>query len=459
MARIDGKSIIVKDWVEINKYDDVGSPIYSPDGKSFVFRAIKDGKWIIVKDWVEMNKYDKIDSIIYSPDGKSFAFEAQKDGKWIIVKDWVESNKYDRISDLTYSPDGKNFAFRAEKVGSNMKMMRNKRNYKYFKYGEVIVKDWVESNEYNKVASLKYSPDGKSFAFVAIKDWKQIIVKEDCENLNSSVINKKNINQANNTSTENNSIKKENNNIYLKLDSKLETLYKKISKKDLKYQMNTYKKFRTAIIKLQKKYTSWPKKELVDYLYEKINSKYIKVFKEYVKSKKNNNLEKKENSKNNTYEITEKEQIVDNNMIDIKSAWYKLWESIANADLIELDNFYADEVLLLAGSELLKSKWELNNDGDKSKDLLLKKIELINGYKKMINTDKERWVNIFSEDGFTISFSSVEESGFFQSREEIKETDTIMKVRKEHSGGSDTLIFVLRPTNKGVKVVMELTDY
>ena len=50
--------------------------------------------------------------------------------------------------------------------------------------------------------------------------------------------------------------------------------------------MNTYKKFRTAIIKLQKKYTSWPKKELVDYLYEKINSKYIKVFKEYVKSKK-----------------------------------------------------------------------------------------------------------------------------------------------------------------------------
>ena len=50
--------------------------------------------------------------------------------------------------------------------------------------------------------------------------------------------------------------------------------------------MNTYKKFRTAIIKLQKKYTSWPKKELVDYLYEKIDAKHKKVFIEYVKSKK-----------------------------------------------------------------------------------------------------------------------------------------------------------------------------
>lgn len=72
------------------------------------------------------------------------------------------------------------------------------------------------------------------------------------------------------------------NNIYSKLDLKLEILYGKLSKKDLKYQINTYKKLKSIIKKLQKKYTSWVKKELIDYLYEKINFKYKKVFKEYI---------------------------------------------------------------------------------------------------------------------------------------------------------------------------------
>ena len=82
------------------------------------------------------------------------------------------------------------------------------------------------------------------------------------------------------------SVQTENYDIYSKLDSKLEVLYDKFSKKDLNYQMNTYKKLRVTIMKLQKKYTSWAQKELIDYLYEKINSKYKKVFKEYVISKK-----------------------------------------------------------------------------------------------------------------------------------------------------------------------------
>lgn len=80
-------------------------------------------------------------------------------------------------------------------------------------------------------------------------------------------------------------VKIEDSNIYSKLDSKLEILYNKVSKKDLKYQMDTYKKLRIKITKLQKKYILSPKKELIDYLYEKINSKYKKVFRQYVINK------------------------------------------------------------------------------------------------------------------------------------------------------------------------------
>jgi Tol biopolymer transport system component len=69
----------------------------------------------------------------------------------------VISNKYDNIDYPTYSPDGKSFAFVAEKDG------------KYF-----IVKDGGESDKYDDIDTFsyspKYSPDGKSFAFIAEKD-------------------------------------------------------------------------------------------------------------------------------------------------------------------------------------------------------------------------------------------------------------------------------------------------
>ncbi len=64
-----------------NKYDDIDDLTYSPNWKSFIFRAEKNWKYILVKDWVEINKYDKVYSPIYSPDWKSLAFIAEKDWK------------------------------------------------------------------------------------------------------------------------------------------------------------------------------------------------------------------------------------------------------------------------------------------------------------------------------------------------------------------------------------------
>jgi len=54
---------------------------------------------------IESKKYDDIRDFKYSPDWKSFAFKARKDWKWILVKDGVESKKYDDIRDFKYSPD------------------------------------------------------------------------------------------------------------------------------------------------------------------------------------------------------------------------------------------------------------------------------------------------------------------------------------------------------------------
>ena len=73
----------------------------------------------------------------------------------------IESNKYDSAFSPTYSPDGKSFTFVAIKDGKS-----------------IIVKDWVEINKYDGIRFSIYSPDGKSFFYIAESDWKWFIVKD-----------------------------------------------------------------------------------------------------------------------------------------------------------------------------------------------------------------------------------------------------------------------------------------
>jgi len=62
----------------------------------------------------------------------------------------------------TYSPDWKSFAYVARK------------DWKGF-----IVKDWLERDKkYDDIDSPTYSPDWKSFAYKAKRNWKSFIVKD-----------------------------------------------------------------------------------------------------------------------------------------------------------------------------------------------------------------------------------------------------------------------------------------
>lgn len=223
------KNTLVKDWVEINKYDHIYNPIYSPNWKSFSFIAKKDWKEFLVKDWIESSKYDwdikryNNELVIqYSPDSSSYVFLAQKDWKKIIVKDWKESNKYNTIYDFEYSPNSKSYAFVATKDNRNRVLVKDwveskeysenqgYSNFPFFWYSPngknfiyivikswkwILVKDWVESKEYNEIKKFDtensniykyvlYSPDNKNYFFVWKRDWKEILVKNWTENLN-----------------------------------------------------------------------------------------------------------------------------------------------------------------------------------------------------------------------------------------------------------------------------------
>ena len=136
----------------------------------------------------------------------------------------------------------------------------------------------------------------------------------------------------------------------------------------------------------------------------------------------------------------------------------RFWAALAAADFEKLPSCYAPEVLLLAGSELLKPEWEVHPEADRSKDLRLSREQLIAGYRKLIGrVGTERWTGLFTKlDPEKISFRRVgpdeeEPAG-------VLPGDLVMTVAT--GPGDDRLTFVLRRNEEGRwLVVAEQTDY
>ncbi len=186
VVRKEWKMALVKDWKELWKYDNISNFEYLSDNEGFVFVATKEWKQFVVKNWEESKKYDSITTFKLSSDRKSFAFEwdiyAPKE-EWVFIVWWPEIEKcflvkdlkeieYDYLCDsenhystyndhFLYSENWESFAFTA------------KENWKQF-----VVKDWIESEKYDRIKYLLYSQDNKSFSFIWGKNFKNILVKD-----------------------------------------------------------------------------------------------------------------------------------------------------------------------------------------------------------------------------------------------------------------------------------------
>lgn len=137
-------------------------PVFSPDGKSISYQKEVDWKKIIVKDWIELNNYDEAYQPIYSLDSNHFAYMAEKDGKNFIIKDWIEiESDYDIGFIRLFSPDFKHLAYKVEQ------------NWKSF-----VVKDWIVWKSYDDVYGFLFSPNWESFSYIATENWESFIVKD-----------------------------------------------------------------------------------------------------------------------------------------------------------------------------------------------------------------------------------------------------------------------------------------
>ena len=88
--------------------------------------------------------------------------------------------------------------------------------------------------------------------------------------------------------------------------------------------------------------------------------------------------------------VEDKDPAVD--LTDAKGAAKAFWATLAKGNYKGLKKFYADKVILRAGSELLKDTYGLNPSGDRTKDLSVDRDAVISGYKIMIESvGTDRW--------------------------------------------------------------------
>ena len=136
----------------------------------------------------------------------------------------------------------------------------------------------------------------------------------------------------------------------------------------------------------------------------------------------------------------------------------EFWKTLAKGDTEALNSFYAPKVVLKAGSELLKQRWGLSKDADRSKGLLVSREDLLRGYDRMIDSiGKEKWSQVFTRiemDKIHVSAAGKDD----QPVAGVKRGDTILKVAT--GPGDDTLHFILRRDKDGKLLVhLEATDY
>ncbi len=155
-ATQDKKQLIVLNDEEQTLFDQVGFPVLSADGKHLGFWAINGNKSFAVIDKVQSRAYENVSSIIFSDHGNHFAYQAVSGNKNIVIYDSTESEKYDVVHSLCFNPDGLRLAYGVELA---------KPRKEDFKHHLVI--DGKISAPYETVVenSLKFSSDGKSFAF------------------------------------------------------------------------------------------------------------------------------------------------------------------------------------------------------------------------------------------------------------------------------------------------------
>ena len=197
----ENKQRIVINNVKGKLFDLVNAPVFSPDSKSFIYRAFTGNRWL----WVNSNneeitagKGETISFARFSPDNKTLVFIISKSGKFFLKFKGALSKGYNAIDEntITFSRDGSKMACQAT-LGTKKLILSGGRESKLYDQAgfPVLSEDgkhlayWVAlekkkyaviddklSQPFDYIYSILFSQNGKHYAIHALQDNKQVAV-------------------------------------------------------------------------------------------------------------------------------------------------------------------------------------------------------------------------------------------------------------------------------------------
>lgn len=181
--------------------------VFSRDSKRLAYAASPDGEvWHLVEDGKPGPEFEQIKHIRFSPDSQRLAYAAKKDGKWHLVENGKAGPGYNDIKRVAFGPESENLAC-IVKTGQGSRVVKNVEKSEVFEQvaGELVfssdgqrlaytvaeksgdnvrmraVVDGKKGPAYEEIGAYRFSPDGRKFAYMAVRDGKGLMVVDGKE--------------------------------------------------------------------------------------------------------------------------------------------------------------------------------------------------------------------------------------------------------------------------------------
>lgn len=162
----NGRWSAVVDGVVGPEYEQVDRLAFSRDGRHFAYQAKKEGRWVLIADGQEVLEGEEFaqEAPAFSPDGRRLAQALRKDGSWKVVAIALDPVGKDVLTGaiggdfaqgaglVTFSADGRHIAWIGWQGRKRMAVL-----------------DGVRGPEFDAIANLVFSPDGRRLAYEAAR--------------------------------------------------------------------------------------------------------------------------------------------------------------------------------------------------------------------------------------------------------------------------------------------------
>jgi hypothetical protein len=167
IVKKEGKDSLVLDGRESQSYQNISRVVFSPDCRSVAFKATEQGKQSVIVNGKSEKPFESIGTLQFAPDGR-VVYEAMRNKKWFLVAGKAESPAFDMPFEAPMiSPDGTKMAYFEQHLAT--------------KKSNLIVcnldmKKRIKGNDYDAITRIKASKTNAGFAYVVLKNGKQVVV-------------------------------------------------------------------------------------------------------------------------------------------------------------------------------------------------------------------------------------------------------------------------------------------